>query len=158
MKSFNGDPILWSQFIDTFNNVVDENSELTEIEKFSYLKSYLTGDAEKAVEGLSLTAENYAQGMTILKDRFGNKQLIISKHMNALLLALEVRSSFHIRELRSIGIIVYDKVVVNLRALRAYDINSKHFGPMLIPVILEKLPADIKLEISRKMGGKLMGA
>ena len=148
VKSCNGDPIIWPQFIDTFNNAVDENSELTEIEKFSYLKSYLTGDAEKAVEGLSLTAENFVQGMTILKDRFGNKQLIISKHMNALLALDKVRSSFHIRELRS----VYDKVVVNLRALRAYDIHSKHFGPMLIPVILEKLPADIKLEISRKMG------
>ena len=133
VKSFNGDPILWPRFIDTFNNAVDENSQLTEIEKFSYLKSYLTVDAEKAVGGLSLTAENYAQGLTILKDRFGNKQLIISKHMNALLALGKVRSSFHIRELRS----VYDKVVVNLGALRAYDIDSKHFGPMLIPVIME---------------------
>ena len=68
----------------------------------------------------------------------------------SILLALEkIRSSSHIRELR----MLYDKVVVNLRALSAFQIESKQFGPMLIPVILEKLPSEIKLEISRKMNG-----
>ena len=40
---------------------------------------------------------------------------------------------------------------MNLRALSNYDIDSKQFGPMLIPVILDKLPRVIKLEISRRM-------
>ena len=30
-------------------------------------------------------------------------------------------------------------------------IYSKHFGPMLIPVVVEKLPNDIRLQMSRSM-------
>ena len=31
-------------------------------------------------------------------------------------------------------------------------VNSEHYGPLLIPIVLEKLPDEIKLEISRKLG------
>ena len=31
-------------------------------------------------------------------------------------------------------------------------IQSEHYGPLLIPVILDRLPDEIKLEISRKLG------
>ena len=44
--------------------------------------------------------------------------------------------------------------LVNTRALISYNIDSQQFGPMLIPVILDKLPADIKLKVSRKMNDK----
>ena len=101
MKNFNGDPILWPQFIDTFKNAIHENKNLTAIEKFTYLKSYLRGDAEKCVEGLNLTAENYERGLEILQERFGNKQLIIAKHMNILLALEKIHSSSHVCELRA---------------------------------------------------------
>ena len=31
-------------------------------------------------------------------------------------------------------------------------VSSEHYGPLLIPIVLEKLPDEIKLEISRKLG------
>ena len=54
----------------------------------------------------------------------------------------------HISELRKL----YDRVESHLRSLLSLGIDSEHYGAMLIPVILEKLPSDIRLEISRKMG------
>ena len=39
-----------------------------------------------------------------------------------------------------------------MRALRSLGINYEHFGPLLVPIILEKLPNTIKLQISRKLG------
>ena len=45
-------------------------------------------------------------------------------------------------------------ITVNLRALLSYEIESKQFGLMLVPVILEKLPDDIRLEVNRKMNGE----
>ena len=81
VKNFNGDPIVWPQFIDTFYNAVHENKSLTAIEKFIYMKSYLEGDAARCVEGLSLTSENYEHCLKILEKRFGNKQLVRTKHM-----------------------------------------------------------------------------
>ena len=97
-----------------------------------------------------MSAKNYEHALEILKERFGNKQLVISKHMSILLALERIKPSFHIRELRA----MYDKIVVNLRALLAFKIDSQQFGPMLIPIVLDKLPAEIKLEISRTMNNK----
>ena len=40
----------------------------------------------------------------------------------------------------------------NIRALKAYEITSEQLGPMLAPIILQKLlPMDIKLEVTRRL-------
>ena len=110
----------------------------------------MTGEAEKCIEGINLTAHNYAEALKILDERFGNKQLIISKHMEQLLKLERVRSSANFRELRSL----YDRITVHLRSLSPFEIDSEHFGPMLISVVMEKLPNDIRLEMSRRMNKK----
>ena len=51
---------------------------LAAVEKCSYLKGYLTGPAEKCIEKLPLTNENYEEALTLLRERFGNPQLIIA--------------------------------------------------------------------------------
>ena len=116
----------------------------------SYVKSYVSGEAERCMEGLALPSINYQHALNILNERFGNKQIILSKHMSMLLNFEKVKSSLLIKDLRSL----YDKITVNIRALISYNIDSQQFGPMLIPVILDKLPADITLEVSRKMNDK----
>ena len=93
------------------------------------------------------TERYYSKALDLLKDRFGNKKLIISKHMDALLGLEKVRSATSVKELRTL----YDIIMVNIRALTAYDITSEQFGPMLSPVILQKLPSDIKLEVTRQL-------
>ena len=45
---------------------------------------------------------------------------------------------------------VQDTMERNMRALKILGINYEHFGPLLVPVILERLPNTIKLQISRK--------
>ena len=42
-------------------------------------------DALKVIEGLTLTNDNYTQALELLKQRYGNTQLIISTHMNKLI-------------------------------------------------------------------------
>ena len=118
---------------------------MSDIERFIYLKGYLTGEAARCIEGFTLTAANYSKALDLLKDRFGNKKLIISKHMDALLGLEKVRSATSVKELRTLYIIM-----VNIYALTAYDITLEQFGPMLSPVILQKLPSDIKLEVTRQ--------
>ena len=85
IRKFNGDPTLWPEFSDTFNIAIHKNTDLSDIERFTYLKGYLTGEAARCIEGFTLTAANYSKALDLLKDRFGNKKLIISKHMDALL-------------------------------------------------------------------------
>ena len=51
---------------------------------------------------------------------------------------------------------LHDTIESNVRASRSLRINYKHFRPLLVQIMLEKLPNMIKLQISRKLGkGKL---
>ena len=62
------------------------------MEKFNYLNSAVEGTAQEAIAGLSLTAAIYEQAITTLKKRFGSKQKIINKHMDAMLKIASVAS------------------------------------------------------------------
>ena len=54
IKKFNGDATAWVEFIDTYTVAIHDNEDLTTVEKFSYLKSCVGGEAEKCLEGLTL--------------------------------------------------------------------------------------------------------
>ena len=45
LTSFNGDPLKWKIFIETFTAAVDSQDSLTAKEKFTYLKGQLEGPA-----------------------------------------------------------------------------------------------------------------
>ena len=127
-----------------------DNPDLTNIERFTYLKGYLTNGAARCVEGLAVTAANYHEAIRLLKDRSGNRNSIISKHMDTLLSLEAVKSANSVGPLR----LLYNKIMMNIRALKSFDISSNQFGPMLTPVILQKLPSSIKLEIGRQLKGE----
>ena len=71
--------INWYPFWESF-----ESATLTGVDKFNYLKSLLVGSAAHAIAGLPLTNANYEKAIDLLKKRFGNHQMIISSHMEAL--------------------------------------------------------------------------
>ena len=48
--------------------------------------------------------------------------------------------------------ILHDTIESNVQALRGLGINYEHFGPLLVPIVLQKLANTIKLQISRKLG------
>ena len=52
--------------------------------KFKYLNSFLELTATESIAGLTLTSANYKEVVATLK-RIGNTQLIVSKHIDALL-------------------------------------------------------------------------
>ena len=99
------------------------------------LFGYLDGSGKQAVTGFPVTNEAYEEAFTLLKNSYGNLQLIISSHMNNLI-TLEKPVSLNVKKLRNI----FDRVEDKIGALNAIRINSDHFGPLLIHIVLEKLP------------------
>ena len=95
---------------------------LKNVDKLNYLKSLLEGVALSAITGLAMTAPNYANAVDILKERFGNKQLIISSHMEALLKLKPVTVLSDIEGMRA----VLDTVEIQVRGLKALGIDSDH--------------------------------
>ena len=137
LPSFDGDVMKWAAFWDSFNSAIHTNHTLSEIDKFNYLRSLLQGTAYDAIAGLALSAVNYQEAVTILRKRFGNKQLIISRHMEALLNVTAVTSDRHLRDLRRL----YDQSEANIRSLKALGINNDSYGAMLSSVLLSRLPS-----------------
>ena len=147
LKKFGGDVTSWTTFWDTFESAVHQNSALTGIDKFSYLNSLLESTAAEAVAGLALTSANYDEAVSTLKRRFGNKQAIINRHME-LLLHLEAVTSVHdLKELRQL----FDAVESNVRGLKALGVSATSYGGLLSPILMSRLPSDLRLIISREL-------
>ena len=109
------DMTLWTSFWDSFDSAIHQNTGLNEVDKFNYLRSLLRGSARDAVSGLMLTEANYAEAISVLKRRFGNKQQIIKKHMDILMNADAVTSPHNVPALRHF----HDVVESSVRSLKA---------------------------------------
>ena len=79
---------------------IHDNASLLDIDKFNYLRLLLQGSALDALSGLTLTAANYKEAVTVLERRFGNKQQIVAQHMDILLNVDAVTSSHNLKALR----------------------------------------------------------
>ena len=147
LTSFNGDPLKWTTFIETFTAAVDSQNSLTAIEKFTYLRGQLKGPAADFIQGFSLTSKNYKEAKKLLEERFGNPQAIIHAHMNVLLKLPKLHND-SVSRLSSL----YSTIETNICSLLTMGLNPSHYGPLLIPVILERLPDAIKLLLTSKLG------
>ena len=123
-----------------------KNASLTNVDKFNYLRSPLDGPALNSITGLPLTEQNYKEATEILTDRFGNKQIIISSHMEALLKLQPVNAMSNVKGIRA----VLDNLEIQVRGLQALGIDSAQYGALLIPIFMEKLPEELRLIVSRE--------
>ena len=76
LRKLSGDVTKWTTFWECYESAIHNNANLTKIDKFNYLKSLLEHSAAETIEGLQLTNANYDEAIKILKDRFGNQQII----------------------------------------------------------------------------------
>ena len=149
LKKFSGEnPIEWQPFYESFIEAIGKNDNLADIEKLNYLFTILTGEAERTVKGLQLTNDNYKEALDILKSRYGDPQLIITYHMNNLLNIENVNSLSDLKKLRHL----HDEIETQVRSLNNIELKAENYGPMLIPVLMTKLPQDLKIIISRDFG------
>ena len=146
IKPFGGEITQWISFWDSFKSSIHDNTTLSEIDKFNYLRSFLERSAREAIAGLTLTGPNYNEAVSILEKRFGNKQQIISRHMELLLNLEPVTASYQLRNLRRL----YDSVETHVRSLRSLGVDSATYGTLLSPVLLSKLPQELRLIVSRQ--------
>ena len=146
LRKFNGDPCSWVPFFDSFQATVDKNPNLATIDKFNYLRGLLEGPALATIAGITLSDVNYQQALDLLKNRFANPQLIISSHMESLYKLKEVDTVHDVQRVRNL----YDKIESNIRGLMGLGINKEQYGPMLIPLMMGKIPSEFRLMISRK--------
>lgn len=148
IRPFDGNITKWTTFWDSFESAIDSSPGLSDIDKFNYLRSLLEKSAAEAIAGLTLTADNYKEAVSILKKRFGNKCQIISKHMDTLLNIDAVASANNLKGLRHLN----DVVETQVRGLRSLGVESSSYGGLLSSVLIRKIPPELQLVLSREVG------
>jgi len=116
-----------------------EPQSTSSVQKFNYLKAQLhaQGEAAKTIEGFPLSDRNYLHAVAILQDQFGQTNILIDAHMQALLELPKPNNSLH--SLRSF----HDAVESHICGLSSLGKSADTCGDLLVTIIQEKLPKDI---------------
>ena len=147
LPRFSGDPLKWTTFWDSYQSATHLNPDISKVDKFNYLRSLLDHTALDSIDGLTLSPANYQQAIDILFKRFGNKQLIISKHVDTLFNIDVISSDRSFKDLRQL----YDHTESHVRCLKSLGIESASYGALLEPVLHSKFPPELRLIVSRKV-------
>ena len=147
MAAFKGEPLRWQPFWEVFKSSIHNNKTMSAIEKFSYLRGYLEGDAQTVVEGYSLTEANYPQALEALHDRYGNKQTVKFAHFQDLI-GLEPAKNRSLEEVRRVS----EQCEIHIRSLVALDVEEETFSLMFVSIILSKLPEYLRTKVCEKTG------
>jgi hypothetical protein len=146
LPSFSGDILQWQSFWDSYESTIHTNVNLTDVQKFTYLKSQLEGNAARVIEGFAMTNANYARAIDLLRERFGKQHKITHAAMQALLKLPAPTSK--LSSLRNF----YDKMETYIRSLEAMGQCQENYGNLLVPVILDKMPSEIRKQLARENG------
>ena len=144
IRKLSGNPGEWVTFWDSFQSAIDTNEQVTDTQKFQYLKMYVDKTAADTISGLQLTSSNYKQAIKLLTDLFASKQLIVSSYMNTLfkLSAVEVMDLTKLRYL-------LDQVESTIRSLQSVGITPESYESFVAPLFMSKLPNELRLDINK---------
>lgn len=84
LAKFLGSYTRWLEFKDYFLTLIHSNDNLSNVNKFQYLKSSLEGSASQTIASIEVSNANYETAWNILCERFDNNQLIIYNHLKGI--------------------------------------------------------------------------
>ncbi|KRZ71642.1 hypothetical protein T08_5300, partial [Trichinella sp. T8] len=81
LPKFDGDILQFKSFWDQFESSIHQQEGLNDITKLLHLRSCLSGSALKAIEGVTICAENYPEVVQTLKTRFYRIPDVVESHV-----------------------------------------------------------------------------
>ena len=145
LPKYSGDPKKFHEWWDQYE-VIHNNSTISPVNKFRNLKTLLEGQALTAIAGIQMTGANYKNAIEIIWDRFAQRSIIVNSHMEALLNLQKVFSEEDVKALRKLN----DHIKINVRSLKSLGIDFAQYGTLLIPMVMTKIPEEIRLQITKK--------
>ena len=143
LKKFTGRPQDWQEFWDSYQSAIHDNEELSDVDKFSYLKYYLEEPAKKVIAGFSLTAKNYKEALNLLEQRYAKPTTIKNAHINDLLYAQAVLNERNVSKMREL----YDKIETHYRGLNALGIKEESYSSIVTSALMTKIPDAVRLSM-----------
>lgn len=136
LPKFNGSCENWMAFHDIYNSLIHDNQTLSDVQKFHYLLSALSGEAARAIHSLEISSANYGTAWDLIKQRYENKKINIKKHVLAMLELSHVQkeSSYHLRELS-------DKMVSHVTVLNQLGQPTEQWDMIIVTLLANKMDA-----------------
>lgn len=134
IPSFNGNYHQWMSFKDLFIEAIHSNRSLNDAQKMQFLKSKLKGEAEKIVQHLNISSDNYQVCWEILNHRYDNKKIIFSSHINLImnLPVMQQQSAANIKK-------IHDTTKECLYAIKNLGVDIDTWDPLVIHIVTQKL-------------------
>ena len=150
LPTFSGNPLHWLTFWDSFQATIDLNPNLTEVQKFKYLKAQIEGDASWMIEGFPITGHNYSHAIAILQDHFGQLHKVTAANTRTLLKITKTANN-----LTSLHVF-HNTIESHSRGLSSLGKSEDTYGDLFVPIILGKLPKEIRQNLARETATRLM--
>lgn len=68
----------WQSFADLYTVLIHDNEQLSNVQKFHYLRSSLSGEAAQIISHITITEANYEVAWESLRERYTNQRVITS--------------------------------------------------------------------------------
>ena len=147
VPEFNGNIINWRGFWDQCKSAIHDNENVSEVEMFTCLKSLLADSVLATISRLNVNVKNYEEAIDILEKRYGNVQVVISAFMTKFVQLPKIKYSNEVSNFRKI----YDEVEFSVRNLKSLKAETSSYGSLLVPLLDEKLPNDIRFNFACKI-------
>lgn len=134
---FTGNYAQWPTFMDLYCEAIHNNNMLSQGQKMQHLKGKLRGEAERIVQHLNVSAENYEACWEILTHRYNNKQLLFTRQIQTFMNqpSIQHQSSFELKRL-------YDTSLETIHAIHNLGIETMTWDPILVHVLAGKLDSE----------------
>lgn len=103
------------------------------------MRSSLKDRAAEVIKSFDITADNYAEALKLLVERFDNKRRIIQVHVKAMFAPIQKESSTALRNL-------LDNILKHFRALKPLQRPVDSWDDMMIHLLLTKLDSSTTKE------------
>ncbi|XP_063383320.1 uncharacterized protein LOC134669601 [Cydia fagiglandana] len=134
---FSGNYNQWVSFKDLFVEAIHANPALSNAQKMQFLKAKLRGEAERLIQHLPITSDNYTTCWEILNHRYNNKRMIFTSHMNILfgLPNIQQNSMAQIKRLHDVSMETFN-------AIKNLGIDITTWDPILVHILGQKLDSE----------------
>ena len=92
LTKFDGYILNWQVFWDQCNSSINLNNNLSDIDKFSYLLSFMEDSVKSLILGFTPSSANYLHAIDLLRERYANPQVLISAYMQRFVTILNIKS------------------------------------------------------------------
>jgi hypothetical protein len=139
LPKFSGALQDFMHFYDTFVALIINNDALTDIQRYYYLLSCLSGEPHQLIENLPVSQDNFRVAWDLIRSRYHNPRLISDLHIKELLALPNARHDSP-KELR----LLINQLCSNLNAVEALKIETPLHEIILSHLVLERISLNLR--------------